>query len=395
MRVCLIGAGTHFTSGISSYTIRLANALALAHEVSVIPMRRLLPARLYPGRQRVGKHTVELTYAAGVRVFPGVDWFWLPSMLLALAFLARSRPEVVVFQWWTGTVLHSYLVLALFARLLGAKLVVEFHEVQDPGELGIALADAYVRRAAPWMMALAHGFVIHSEHDRAALAQRYRIGERAVRLIYHGPYDQYRLAEGRPPLREAPADCCNLLFFGLIRPYKGLEDLVRAFDALPEEQARRLWLTVAGETWEGWTLPAELIARSRYRDRITFINRYVSDAEVAALFAGADAAALPYRRSSGSGALHVALSHGLPVIVSAVGGLVEAVQGYEGAILVHPGDAEALQDALAQIADLRGRRWPDPHSWAQTAARYDALFADLGAPRFAPQEAPGWHSEQG
>ena len=45
-----------------------------------------------------------------VRVFDGVDWFWLPSLLRALAFLVRQRPDVVVLQWWSGTVLHSYLI---------------------------------------------------------------------------------------------------------------------------------------------------------------------------------------------------------------------------------------------------------------------------------------------
>ena len=72
------------------------------------------------------------------------------------------------------------------------------------------------------------------------------------------------------------------MFFGLIRPYKGLEDLIKAFDALSATEAESFTLTVVGETWEGWELPAELIAASPYRDRINFVNRYVTDSEAAA-----------------------------------------------------------------------------------------------------------------
>ena len=93
-------------------------------------------------------------------------------------------------------------------------------------------------------------------------------------------------------LREAPEDMCNILFFGTIRPYKGLEDLVQAFELLASED-ENCWLTVVGETWEDWTQPIEMIKASKYRDRITFVNHYVSDAEVSRWFAGADMVSLP------------------------------------------------------------------------------------------------------
>src|SRR5690348_13450787 len=98
MRVCVVGPGTHFLSGLSYYTIRLANALVEHHEVSVILFRRLLPRRLYPGWKRVGAQLTNLTFAPTVRVFDGIDWFWLPSMLQALVFLVRERPDVLVLQ---------------------------------------------------------------------------------------------------------------------------------------------------------------------------------------------------------------------------------------------------------------------------------------------------------
>jgi glycosyltransferase involved in cell wall biosynthesis len=167
------------------------------------------------------------------------------------------------------------------------------------------------------------------------------------------------------------------LFFGLIRPYKGLDDLIMAFDSLPENEIDRYWLTVVGETWEGWTLPAELINRSRYHKRITFENRYVSDAEVAAFFAGADAVVLPYHRSSSSGPLHIAMSYGLPVIVTGIDGLIEAVSDYDGAIIAPPGDLASLRNALLKVVKLQGKRYTDPYSWETSASLYHELFEAL------------------
>lgn len=374
LRVCVVGAGTRFLSGISYYTLHLANALAPAHRVSVVLMRQLLPTRLYPGRRRVGAPLTCLGYAPGVPVFEGVDWYWLPSLFGALRFLVRERPDVVTLQWWSGTVLHSYCVLALAARLLGAQVVIEFHELLDTGEARLRLARAYVRLLAPWLVRLASGFVVHSDYDRVALSTRYKPGDRPVAVIPHGPYNQLQSFGQERPVRFAPAASCNLLFFGVIRPFKGLEDLVAAFDAISPLEIGGYWLTIVGESWEGWTRPAELIARSRYRHRITFINRYVHDTEVAGLFAGADAVVLPYHRSSASGPLHMAMSWGLPVVVTRVGGLTEAVVGYQGAIVVAPRDRVELRGALLELPRLAGQRFADPHSWEQTVERYHALF---------------------
>src|SRR6266700_3036841 len=381
LRVSVIGPGKRFLGGISYYTIHLVNALTRSYKISLILMRRLLPARFYPGRKRIGMNLTRLAYEPEVRVFDGIDWYWVPSMLRSLMFLKREDPHVVVFQWWSGTVLHSYLLLALMARVLvRAKVVIEFHEVLDPAEANLPLVQAYVRFVAPLVVRQAHGFVIHSEYDRTLLQRHYNLKQRPIAVIPHGPFNHYQLAIKEQERPTAPTSCCNLLFFGLIRPYKGLDVLIRAFDALPEHESSKYWLTIVGETWEGWTVPVDLISQSRYRERITFVNRYVSDAEAAQFFVGADALILPYRCSSASGPLHTAMSFGLPVVVTRVGGLIEALASYEGAVLVPPDDPVALQNALLQVVNMRGRRYTDPHSWERTIAGYHTLFDTICSP---------------
>jgi glycosyltransferase involved in cell wall biosynthesis len=389
-RVCVVGSGIRFLSGISYYTVRLAEALSARHHVSVILMRRLLPRHLYPGRARVGAQLTRLEYPSKVPVFDGVDWYWIPSLFRALRFLSRQSPEVLVLQWWSGTVLHSYLALTLAAKRLGALVVIEFHEVLDTGELERPLAGAYARRLGRLLVRLADAYVVHSEFDRAELASAYQLPPQRITAISHGPFDHHRAVpretpigpDGATPAQSAPGrgakdSACNLLSFGTIRPFKGVEDLIEAFDSLPPESVERLRLTVVGETWEGWTKPAEMIAASRYRDRITFVNRYVTDDEVTAFFGDADVVVLPYHRSSASGPLHIAMSHGLPTVVTTVGGLVDAVSGYEGAVLVAPGQPDELARALLRAADLRGQRFADPHSWQETVRLYQAVFDRL------------------
>jgi glycosyltransferase involved in cell wall biosynthesis len=134
-------------------------------------------------------------------------------------------------------------------------------------------------------------------------------------------------------------------------------------------------LTVVGETWEGWTGPLQMIANTRHRDRITLVNRYVHDDEVARYFDAADAVALPYTRSSASGPLHIAMAAGLPIVLTDVGGLRTAAEGYKGVSWVPPSDPEALRAALVALPARRGERYQDPRSWDDTIAVYEKLLA--------------------
>lgn len=384
-KVVVVGAGTRFLSAMSYYTICVANALSERFVVAAIPMRRLLPTFMYPGRSRVGAIATRLEYDPAIQVLDGVDWFWGPSLLRDLNALRRFRPEVVIFEWWTGTVLHSYLAIAFIAKLLGASIIVEFHEVLDTSEDRIPLVRAWVRALGWPFFRMVSGFVIHSDADRGPLEERYRLRGLPCELIPHGPFDHHVSTQSNdgprhPAPREAPQGTLNLLYFGIIRPYKGVSDLIEAFSLLDAEEVEDYWLTIVGEIWEGWDLPARQIESSPHRERITLVNRFVDDDEVAAHFSGADAVVLPYHRSSASGPAHVTMSSGLPLVVTSVGGLPTAVAEYEGAILVPPHDATALRDAIRQLPKLCGQTYKDPHSWDRTVSRFAELMEQLDPP---------------
>ena len=369
-RACVVGPGTRFLSGITYYTYSLVTALSEAgYECSAMLIRDLVPTRLYPGRARVAGALTDLRLPPNVRSLDGIDWYWGWSLVRAVLFLRRERPDVLVLQWWTGAVLHTYLALAIVARLHGTKVVVEFHETQDVGEARLPLAARYMNLLGRGVLRLSAAQLVHSDFDGDLVTRRYPEAGSIARV----PHAGYDYLPPRPPLREAPDGVINLLYFGIIRPFKGVEDLILALDLLGEAGSQ-FWLTLVGETWEGWDVVARLLASSRHASRITFVNRYVTDAEAAGYFAGADIVVLPYHRSSSSGPLQIAMAAGLPVVTTRVGGLVEATANYPGVVLVDPASPASLADGVKAAAALVGQHFQGATSWADTAQGYSELL---------------------
>jgi glycosyltransferase involved in cell wall biosynthesis len=164
-----------------------------------------------------------------------------------------------------------------------------------------------------------------------------------TRVCPHPLYDDYPAAAGSLPRRAG----LELLFFGLVRPYKGLDLLLDALALCPDVD---LHLSIVGEFWSGLDAARERIARAGLESRVELVPRHVSDAEAAEYFARADALVAPYRAASGSGVLALAQWYGVPVIASDVAGLAEAVDDGRTGWLFPAGDAQALADVLRHRA---------------------------------------------
>jgi glycosyltransferase involved in cell wall biosynthesis len=379
--ILVVGPGDHFLSGVSYYTARLASALAQNNPVAVLLLRRLCPRFAYPGRARVGMTNGMLSFP-DVPVFNGLDWFWGLSALRAWWFWRQIQPQTVILQWWTGTVLHSYLTLAWLAQRSGARLVIEFHEVQDVGEARLPLVGRYTQAGMQRLVRRTDAVVVHSEVDRGRVQAAYpQVAELPVEVIPHGPYEQYAHAAIRrrsaAPARPREGEPIRLLIFGVVRPYKGHAELAEAVRLLIIS-GLDVHVSVVGEVWQGYREPLERLAAFLPVGRLTIVDRYVADAEVPGIFTDTDVVVLPYHRSSASGPLHIAMSLGLPVVTTSVGGLVEATAGYTGAVLVQPRDPAALATGIRAALPLMGMSHADPHSWSDTAERFTALMKRIG-----------------
>jgi len=194
-------------------------------------------------------------------------------------------------------------------------------------------------------------FIVHSAPLRLDLVRRWRIRAEKVDVVPHGELGRlYRRLAGRRTGADATSGRQrrpgNVLFFGRVWPYKGLDRLVQAMNLLAETRPG-LVLTIAGE---GHGLDAYRRA-VRPPLAVRVLDRYVEQDEVSELFAEADVVCLPYLEASQSGVHALACGLGVPVVASAVGGLASAVRDGCDGLLVPPGDVAALAAALARVLD--------------------------------------------
>jgi glycosyltransferase involved in cell wall biosynthesis len=376
-RVCVVGPSKKFLSGISYYNIRLANSLTGQYDVSVLCFRNLLPKRMFPGYKHVGKDLADVDYNSDIRLFDGMDYNNPLTWYRAFKFLRQEKPDVIILQWWTSSVAHMHMLISLMNSFRKAKVIIEFHEVVDPLEESILPIRLYSRVMGRWLISRSYMYVTHSESDRKLLVEKYGMDSGRIHVLPMGLYDHHRHMDKAEAREALGIDGENtILSFGLIRPYKGIPHLIKAFGNLPADEASKSRLLLVGEIWEDRASVEDAIAASPYRDHITLVDRYVSDTEVAKYFSAADIVVLPYLRASQSAVAHVAMAFGKPIVVSRVGGLQESMADYKGTYFVPPADPASIRDAILHIRSERpGPFEPPRRGWEEIAAGYRAIIS--------------------
>lgn len=387
MRILLVGPSHHFQSGISTYTMREANALrAAGHDVSLILIRHLLPKRLFPGRARVGDARSALRPDPDIPAYDSLDYHRPASWRAARRFLREQAPDVVVLQWWTAAATHLHRVVASAARRAGIPVVAEMHEVMDMEEAGRGLLRTYARWFATPLLAHCDGHVVHSEADRTLVAAAYGLDASRVVVVPHARYDHFGDVVPRGAARAVLGvrEKRVVLCFGLVRRYKGVPVLVDAFERMPERARRDTRLLLVGEVWDDARDLVQRIADSPCADAITLVDEYVPDDQVAAYFSAADVVALPYLRASQSGVAQIALTFPCRLVVTRVGGLPEALGDDAGISWVEAGDADGLATSIAAALAAGPLAAPVAAgvTWSDTAKALAAAFR-----RAAPHEA--------
>jgi glycosyltransferase involved in cell wall biosynthesis len=290
----------------------------------------------------------------------------LPDML---RFRRQADADVIHYQWLTTPTLDAMLLPPRRPRLMTAHYVLP----PQPSRRQVAVA----RRAFGAMDAV----IVHSEHGAHRLHEQVGVDPGRIRVIHHGAFDYLtRLPEEKPLAPELEgAEGPVILFFGLLRPYKGIDTLLEAF---AEIDSAELW--IVGNPRMDVEPLKQLAAEAP--GRVRFLTRFVEDAEIPAIMRRADVVALPYRDIEHSGVLYAALAFGKPLVLSAVGGFPEvAEQG--GARLVPPEDPTSLAAALdelvrsesarAELAAAATAAAAGSYSWDEAARQTLALYAEL------------------
>jgi len=378
MRFAVVGPTYPFRGGIAHHTTLLVQHLSARHDVLFISFRRQYPRWLFPGRsdQDPSQQPVRADCAYLLDPLNPLTWYATARQILAFA------PDAVILPWWVPFWAPAWWTLGKIIRRRGeSRLLFLCHNVlpHEP-----AFWNWWVARR---VLQAGDGFVVQSEREAARLRDLLPHGESAAIQVV--PHPSYRaLARGSTIGREEarsllklPEETKTILFFGLVRPYKGLDLLIEALPALRERSP--LHLFVVGEWWMPKESLQARIAALGLEDAVTLIDRYVPNEALAQYFRAADVAAFPYRHATGSGAVQLALGFGLPVVAGDVGGVRELVDESQGHVLVPPEDAGALVRGLQRVLeDNSGRRDREERieeeardSWQAMVAAFETMVA--------------------
>jgi len=380
-----VGASKRFFSGLTTHTIFLANALAKRNQVSVVLLRNLLPRFLYPGKRHVGQTNYLVDFSPEVDVYQGMDWNSPRSWYGAYKFMKRHQPDAIIMLWWTCSVAHMELFLAIANRMkIKANLILEMHEVVDPLEESILPVRLYSRLAGRMIMKRADAFTTQSSSAKNQVAQIYKLDEGRIFVVPVGLYQDYkRLLDKNTSKKELGIEEeFIILYFGMVRKYKGIPHLVEAFNKLPHDVAQHSRLVIAGEDWGDETSLDGGINSSPYKEQITYRPEFVPDDMIPRYFSAADVVVLPYLRTAGSGVANIALAYGKPIITSDLETMRECLADYQGAMFTPVGDSSAIAEKLTEIyAQYKSGKPmvynPPQNTWDEIARQYEQIMAQV------------------
>jgi glycosyltransferase involved in cell wall biosynthesis len=327
-RIAVVGPVYPYRAGIAYCTTRLAEELAKTFDVSIFSFKRQYPKRFYPGGDDIDETLRHRTPKDAQFVLDIVNPLtWLRTAMR----LRRERPDAVILVWWIWVWALPYLtILTLMHRR--TRVILQCHNIGDkePAWWKSALTNRVLRRG--------NVLVVHAESELQDAVTRAG-GRRVVKA--HLPVHELG---GAIPSRHEAKGHLHLhgrnvaLFFGYIRPFKGLDIALNAWKKLKSDVV----LLVAGEPW--WNTTE---ARGpRPEANIKYDLRFIPDSEVATYFSAADVVLAPYRIEAQSGVALTAFHFARPVIASRVGGLPEIVHDGINGYLVPTEDPDALANAI-------------------------------------------------
>lgn len=371
MKIVLIGPVPPYRGGISHFTQALAENLAReGHGVKTISFRKQYPKWLYPGKS-------EKDYSQKITV-EDVDFLFSPLNLLdwcrTFHKIKEFQPDLAIYPWWVTFWSPATAWLLGKLRKQGILTKVLVHNA-FPHEGGW-----FDKKLVKFALKDGRSFVTMSDKETERLSSVVNKDakiETAVHPIYaQFPPSGLNKSEVRQKLGISD-DRPLALFFGFVRPYKGLGVLLEAFGILKQEQVD-VHLMVVGEFWEDLADYQKQIQDLGVSDMVTIRAEYTPDSEAGSYFEAADFFVAPYLDGTQSGSIKIAMGYHLPLVVSDV--ITDTmIQNYPiGVQIVPVGDAvaltKAIQDAPTQCESANNTGNYDQSSWRNLI---DAMTADI------------------
>jgi D-inositol-3-phosphate glycosyltransferase len=269
-----------------------------------------------------------------------------------IRYAARSKPKILHILWNNKIEFFDRTILMLYYKVLGKRIALTAHNVNQARR---DAKDSWLNRATLRIQyQLCDHIFVHTRKMKVELCQDFGVAEKAVAVIRHPVNDAF------PDTELTPAEAKRLLglrdnekailFFGRIRPYKGIEYLLDAFRLLLADEKANYRLIVAGEPKKGSEEYLHEIQQSVKSDfgqgQVILKIQFIPDDEMELYLKGADVLVLPYKEIFQSGVLFLAYSFGLPVVATDVGSFREEIVEGSTGFLCQPGDPAELARAL-------------------------------------------------
>jgi D-inositol-3-phosphate glycosyltransferase len=272
--------------------------------------------------------------------------------LKLISYLFRSEIRIVHIQWLRFFFMDG-VIISLLARSLGKRVFYTAHDVipYDSNTFLNRLLFRVIYRCQ-------NTIIVHTEYIGSRLIEEYRVPARRIRYVKHGVYagrDSLKIdyKDARKKL-EIDGHDFVILFFGIIRKYKGLELILQAFNEL-RERTDHVKLVIAGKISRDYQEEYDHILSGSGLDDIIIIPRFIKEDEVEILFRAANITVLPYFQASQSGVLFLSYAFGVPVVGPDLGGFPADIESGKTGLIFTPEDKESLTQSLLTAKEVFGR----------------------------------------
>lgn len=265
-----------------------------------------------------------------------------------IRYAARRKPKLLHLLWNNKIESFDRTILMLYYKAMGKKIALTAHNVnQDRRDAKDTLLNRITLR---FQYRLCDHIFVHTRKMKEELCQDFRVAQKAVTVIRHPINDAFPetdLTPSEAKLRLGLGDHEKaILFFGRIRPYKGIEQLLAAFKLISADSQKNYRLIVAGEPMKGseeYLHKIQQAINAEFKPGHVIVRvQFIPDEEIEVYFKAADVLVLPYKEIFQSGVLFLAYSFGLPVVATDVGSFREEIIEGRTGFVCKPGDPAEL-----------------------------------------------------
>ncbi len=337
MKIILISVFPPYRGGISTHSSILYQHLIDNNDVEVINYSKQYPSILFPGKDQFDN-------SKSTNDFPSqmlINTTSMKTWKKAARFIIDYKPELVIFRFWNPFfgISLGYIARYLKKNKFKSPLIsICDNIIPHENFIGAKLLTKFYLKNID-------GFLVQSETVKDEL-QSLKSNAKIVKR-FHPIYDIYGKKDNKSLAKQnLDINAKNIiLFFGIIRDYKGLDVLIEAINIL-KTKYKEFHLLIVGECYESTNKYSSLIKKYNLSKFITFIEKYVPDQDVSRYFSCSDVVVLPYKTASQSGVLQIAYHFDIPVVTTDVGGLSEYISdGFTG-ILLEPNNPFKLSEIL-------------------------------------------------